>query len=104
MPAIVYMQSLNVDAGNASQKVALSTSHAESTAISAPFLLLFADTACFIRAGTAPVALGTGADMYLPANIQYRCPWTDGNKISAIALTGTGNLYISPDTPGRGVS
>lgn len=97
---------LDVLSGGQSQKVALSTTHAETTAITQPITLpagqpvrcqLALDAAGFIRRGTNPVALSDGTDQYIPANTLVFVHMMAGEKLSIILASGTGNAYFTPN-------
>jgi hypothetical protein len=99
--------------GGLSQKIALTTASAQTTVFGtaenkstnvAPtpyggtYVNLLCDTAAFIRVGVNPVAVNTGVDQYVPAGQLFRVgPIPPGNKLAIIALTGTGNAYITPE-------
>jgi hypothetical protein len=92
----VIQESATVLSGGQSQKVDVTTSSAQSTAITTPTVLVTSTVSCFIRQGTNPTALSNGTDQYIPANTTMRLVGiTSGNKIAVIG-TGSGALYISP--------
>lgn len=97
--------SLELNAGGTSQKVAMSTTSAQSAAAAlatnepkgAPLkYVITPDAACFIRKGANPTALSDGTDLYLVANQSYRVELMDGEKMAFIVASGTGNVYITP--------
>lgn len=108
MSGVVISRSL--DAGAQSQKVAMTTASAQSTAFGTfgivagkgdqsgmvINLMLTNDTLCFIRQGASPVALSDGTDEAFAVGT-HRVTITPGNKLAAIVPTGTGNLYITPE-------
>lgn len=88
---------LNVNNGGKGEKFSTSTTAASSAAYDSPGLMFITDAASYVRAGASPTALATGVDQYVPANLLIRIyPWIPGNKLSVIALTGTGVAYIQP--------
>jgi hypothetical protein len=87
---------LSVPAGATSQKVAMTTASAQSTAIAGTVALVTPDATCFVRQGAAPTANSDGTDMLLLANNTYRVLLTSGNKLAFIVASGTGNVYITP--------
>lgn len=93
--------SLTADVGGRSAKIAISTTSAQSavygTNSSGATVLITPDVNCFFRAGTNPVAVADGTDMYLTAGTTYRVQIGVAQKLAFIALTGTGNVYITPE-------
>jgi hypothetical protein len=104
MPNFTFQgeSSVLVDTGGASQKVAISTTSATSTAIQAPWAYVTPDVACFVRKGGSTgtiTAVSDGTDIYLIGNATQRLDGlTPGDRLAFITATGTGNVYI---TPGR---
>ncbi len=95
--------SMGMLSGGQSSKVAISTASAQSAAFSVvqyPSVLVTADVACFGRFGSNPTALGTGVDQYFAAGATYRvdlqASGIGSGKFAFIALTGTGNVYLTP--------
>ena len=88
--------SIDVSAGGTSQKVAISTVSAQSTAIAAPLALVSPTVDCFMRQGANPTATNDGTDQFLFAGYTYRVAMTAGNKLAFAAASGTGNVYITP--------
>lgn len=96
--------SMEVLAGGTSQKVALSTASASTTAMPATVLgenpgknCTFAvDAAAFVRKGTgSATALSDGTDQYVIPNRLYRCQLRAGEVLAFIVPTGTGNAYVT---------
>lgn len=96
--------SIEVLGGGVSQKVALSTTSASTTAMPAPALgdnpakvcTFVVDAAAFVRKGTGTVtAVSDGTDQYLIPNKLYRCQLRAGELLSFIVGTGTGNAYVT---------
>lgn len=96
-PVAGFELSFEVDQGNRSQKVAISTVSAQSTAMTTPSVLCTPDATCFVRQGANPTALATGVDQILLANNTYRLMVVVGNKLAFITAAGTGNVYITPE-------
>ena len=85
--------------GGTSQKIAVSTTSAQSTAIGnlAPTAVITPDITVFFRRGGNPTALSTGVDQILLANNTYRLYGLQaGDKLAFITASGSGNVYISP--------
>lgn len=95
-PQLIHEQSLSLSPGGTSQTVAMSTASAASTAINAPYIVVYVSADCFGRSGTSPTALSTGVDQFLVGGNQYRFPWKDGDKLALIVASGTGTAYITP--------
>ena len=94
---LISQESGQIYPGGQSQKVTLSTTSAQSTALTCKSLVLCADVACFIRRGSNPTALADGTDQYVPANAMLRFVGFQPNqKIAGIAASA-GNLYITPE-------
>lgn len=87
---------LVIETGGTSQKVAFTTTSAQSAAVSANRAFLVVDTPCFVRQGSNPTAVADGTDQYLPANVPMRVSLPSGAKLAFVALTGSGNAYITP--------
>lgn len=88
--------SLIVNEGGTSQKVALSTTSAQSAAINADFVVVTLTAAGFVRGGADPTAVSDGTDQYLPANVPMRLNIKPGWKLAFILASGTGDAYITP--------
>lgn len=93
--------------GKTGQKLALTTSSAQSTAIGAQpdergsnnkekgWIDIVTDSDCFIAIGANPTAV-VDTSYKLLANAAYRFPITLGNKVAGIMASGTGNIWIHP--------
>lgn len=95
-PYFTSEQSLTIGEGGSSQTVAMSTTSAASTAIYAPYIVVYVSADCFARCGASPTALSNGTDQFLVGGNQYRFPWIDGDKLALIVASGTGTAYITP--------
>lgn len=100
--------SLSLNTGGTSQKLAISSTSAQSAAAATnatigetkgeaiPYVIC-PDTDCFIRKGTNPTALSDGTDgPLLKANQQYRVELMDGEKMAFITTSASGFVYITP--------
>ena len=94
----VSQESATIYSGGQSQSVAVTTSSAQSTAISNSKTVVLCSTVdCFIRQGSNPTALSNGTDQFLPSYVPMRfAGLTSGNKLAVIG-TGAGTLYITPE-------
>lgn len=94
---LVSQETGQIYTGGQSQKVSVSATSAQSTALTCKSVVLCSDVDCFIRQGANPTALATGVDQFLPAYTMVRYfNFQPGSKIAVIAST-TGNLYITPE-------
>jgi hypothetical protein len=97
MPAAQQI-TLIATTGGTSSKVAVSTTSAQSAAISAQYIVVVSDVNVFFRRGANPVALADGTDQLLIANTPHRLVGHKAaEKFAFITATGTGNVYITPD-------
>lgn len=97
--------SISLNAGGTSQKLAISSTSAQSAAASSlsteskgqpiPYVIC-PDTDCFVRKGANPTALSDGTDLLLKANQQYRVELMDGEKMAFVTTAASGNVYITP--------
>jgi len=94
----VSQESIHLLSGGQSQQVSISTSSAQSAAITGSKTIYMCSTVdCFLRQGVDPTALSNGTDQFLPAYAPMRfAGFATGNKIAVIG-TGTGTLYITPE-------
>lgn len=96
--------SLTADLGGRCEKLAISTASAatvntygNTTSSAGFYTLITSDSDCYFRSGLTPVALGTGVDMFLSGGNTYRVQHGPGIKFAFICLSGTGNVYMSPE-------
>jgi hypothetical protein len=97
--------SINLTAGGTSQKLAISSTSAQSAAAAAasgeskgvpiPYVVT-PDTDCFVRKGSNPTALSDGTDQFLASGNSYRVELMDGEKMAFITTSASGNVYITP--------
>lgn len=88
--------SVGVDDGGNSQALSISSTSAQSNTINAETALVTLTVAAFVRKGTNPVAVATGADTYLMADVTYRLQVKPGTKLAFITLGSAGTAYITP--------
>ncbi len=92
-----YEQSLSAMTGGQSQSVAISTTSAQSAAITTGSAVVTPSVDCFFRQGVSPTALSNGTDQFLLANNTYRISdIVSGNLLAFITASGTGTVYITP--------
>ena len=90
--------SLVVDSGGNALKLTLVANTSQATALIYQNTVVIHSTVdCFVRRGATPVALGTGVDLFIPANTSLRLSGLDpaGDKLAVIAAA-VGTVYISP--------
>lgn len=93
----VFEESMKVLNGGESQAVSISTTSAQSAAITTNRVVVYATVECWFRQGSNPTALSTGVDQYLPAGVQMRLvDIKPGNKL-AFKAASSGTVYITPD-------
>lgn len=86
---------LDLAAGK-SQKIAVSTTSAQSAAINASTCSIYTDVDCYIRQGANPTALADGTDQFVPAGTFVRLTGlATGNKLAIIA-TASGTVHLTP--------
>jgi hypothetical protein len=95
--AHVQSQSIVVLTGGQSAAVSISTTSAQSAAITTPSVVVTPTVDCFFRQGANPTALSDGTDQILLATNSYRLSGiVSGNKLAFITASGTGTVYITP--------
>lgn len=91
----VLSVSVNALSGGQSESVAISTSEADSSAITTGFAVVTPTTDCFFRNGAT--ALSNGTDQFLLGGNSYRITGiTSGTTLSFITASGSGTVYITP--------
>jgi hypothetical protein len=89
--------SCQVLSGGQSSKVAVSSTSAQSVALTCANCLVTPDVDVFVRMGTNPTAVADGTDQILLAGNTYRIqPIIPGYKLAFVS-TGSGNVYLTPD-------
>lgn len=83
---------LGPEGAAAGAKVALTTSSAQSAAITGDWIDVSSDVDCFVEIGANPTAV-VDTSYRMVAGTTYRFPITTGNKIAGILSAGTGNLW-----------
>ena len=90
--------SMQVLTGGQSAKIAVSTSSVQSAALTSTSYLVTPDIDMFVRTGSNPTAVSTGADQILLAGSTYRIvPLVIGNLLAFISNGSTGSVYLTPD-------
>lgn len=85
---------LNVAVGGTCQKVSISSTSAQSTAL--PNVVHVTPTVdCFVREAANPVAVSDGTDHFLVANATQEFQVTSGNKLAFITTGASGLVYIA---------
>jgi len=86
-----------ISEGGRSQAVSISSTSAQSTALTDnDSAIVTVTTPCFVRGGTNPTALSDGTDLYLLADVAYRLRFQKGWKLAFKTSGTTGTAYISP--------
>lgn len=83
--------------GGTSQKIAVSSTSAQSAAFSDhTTCFLVNDVGVYLRQGSNPTALNDGTDVYLPAGSWRLVDIIDENKLAFICAAGvTGNVWLT---------
>ena len=91
-------QSITALTGGQSEPISVSTTSAQSSAITSGWAVVTPTIDCFFRQGSGtPTALSNGTDQILLGGNSYRITnITSGNKIAFITASGTGTVYITP--------
>jgi hypothetical protein len=83
--------------GGQSESVSISSTSAQSSAITAGWALVTPTVDCFFRAGANPTALSNGTDQILLGGNTYRVTGiTSGHKLAFKTTAATGTVYITP--------
>jgi len=89
-----------VDTGGLSQVVSISSTSAQSSALSTTggvAVLVTPTVDCFVRQGSNPTAVNNGTDMLLLGGNTYRLSGiVNGNKLAFITSGAVGSVYITP--------
>lgn len=100
--ALVASVSVNTTAGGESKKFSLSSTSAQSQAITSTSALVTPSVDCYFREGVNPTALAPVLDGALGDNLlfggnQYRISGiTSGNKLAFITTGATGTVEVVP--------
>lgn len=98
----VKVISIKALTGGQSSVVAISAASAQSAALTMNStdqtdVLVTPTVDCFMRQGSAPVAVSDGTDQILLAGNTYRVSGiVNGNKLAFITTGAAGSVYISP--------
>ena len=86
---------LSIPAG-ISQKVTVSTTSAQSAAIAANSVTIYATVNVYVRQGSNPTAVSDGTDQFIPAETFVSLEGLiTGNKLAIIG-EGSGIAYLTP--------
>lgn len=84
----------NIAVGGTCQKIAISSTSAQSAAI--PNVVHITPSVdCFVREAANPVALADGTDHFLSAGATQEFQVKNGNKLAFITTAATGTVYIA---------
>lgn len=93
----VISDSIPALSGGQSQSVSISSTSAQSAAITAGFATVYSTVDCFFRQGSNPTALSNGTDDFIPAGNKLRISGiTSGNKLAFITSGSSGTVYVTP--------
>jgi hypothetical protein len=85
----------NISPGTFCQKIAISSTSAQSTAINGSIVHVTPTTGCFMRRGSNPVAVSTGVDHYLVAGATQEFNISKGDLLAFITDAATGSVYVA---------
>lgn len=93
--------SLNVDNGNNTQAIAISSTSAQSAILNAGYAVITVTTDAFMTRGpnptaVAPLTAGARGGAPLLAGVQYRIAVNQGDKLAFITSSASGTAYVSP--------
>lgn len=88
---------ITIGDGGTSQALAISSTSAQSTAITTGFCRIYATVDCFARQGSNPTAVSDGTDTFIPAGIWTRVNLGRGNKLAFKTTSLSGTVYITPE-------
>ena len=81
--------------GGVCQKIAISGTSAQSTAIAGHLVHITPTVDCYVREAANPTALATGVDHFLVANATQSFTVTHGNKLAFITEGAAGTVRIA---------
>lgn len=100
MPGIAALplvqQASRIATGGTCQKVAISSTSAQSAAIDAHLVHVTPTVDCYVREGANPTALSNGTDHFLVANATQAFTITHDNKLAFITTAASGSVHIAP--------
>lgn len=85
----------NIAAGGTCQKIAISTTSAQSVSIPGVVVHVTPTTDCFVRDGSNPTALSDGTDHFLVANATQEFRVTPGDKLAFVTSASSGSVYVA---------
>lgn len=95
--APVVANSVNALVGGQSAAISISSTSAQSSAITTGFVTVTPTVDCFFRQGANPTSLSNGTDDFLLANNKYRISGVpNGNKLAFVTTGAAGTVYITP--------
>lgn len=78
------------------QRVAVGSASAQSTAIAATEVMLHSSVRCFVKSGTNPTAVATGDSIPLEPGEKFHMRITSGHLIAVIRDSADGFIHITP--------
>lgn len=81
--------------GGTSQKIAISGTSVQSSAITGSIIKIIPTVDTYARRGASPVAVADGTDEFLMQNCEHRFAFTSGEKVAFITEGETGFARIS---------
>lgn len=89
---------ITLDDGGKSQALSISSTSAQSAAITSGFCRIYATVDCFARQGSNPTAVSDGTDTFIPGGVWLRVNCARGNKLAFKTTAASGTVYITSET------
>lgn len=94
----VLQESIVALKGGTCAAVSVSTTSAQSAAITNGRVVIYSTVDVFMRQGSNPTALSDGTDQFIPAGTLLRIVDIEASNKLAFISTMSGTVYISPST------
>ena len=88
-------QIYGIATGGTCQELSISSTQAQSAAITGTIVEIVLTTDAYVREGASPVAVNNGTDHFFVQNCVHTVKITSGNKLSFITKTLTGTARIA---------
>lgn len=95
MSGIVKQQMLVANTGGNSQLISVSTTSAQSAAITEGTVNIYSTVDVFVRQGVSPVALSDGTDQFVPAGLLIRISGIVSGSKLAFKSASSGTVYLT---------
>lgn len=83
--------------GGLAQKIAVSSTSAQSAALTTPTVVLHTDVDVYVRQGSNPTAVSDGTDIFVPSGAYVRLVGIQpGNKLAFKTASASGSVHLTP--------